>query len=104
MGFLAWPAVSRVELGVTTQSFWNWLKNTPKFAFVKIIWDDLFKLAVVWVALYLFHLLPEFMPVLGIAGTIIVIIHQAGSVAVAGLLVIFLILDVVESLRKREVT
>jgi hypothetical protein len=86
---------------VDAPSFWNWLKTTPSFVFVKMVWDDLWKLAVLWTALYLFHFLPKYMPVPGFAGRLIEAIHQAGSVAVAALLVYFLIMDVWASRSKR---
>lgn len=79
---------------VNATSFWVWLKGTPSFAFVKMVWDDLWKLGFLWTALFVFHFLPKYMPVPGFAGRLIEGIHQGGSVAVAALLVWFLIIDV----------
>jgi phosphoglycerol transferase MdoB-like AlkP superfamily enzyme len=84
---------------VNLSEFWTWLNASRSFQFVKIVWNDLWQLTVVWVALYLFQGLTVLLPVKGFAGQLIDYIHQLGSVAVAALVVIFLIIDVVQNRR-----
>ena len=79
---------------------WKPLQDAPVVEFVHIVLTDFFKLALVWVLLYLFQLLAKYMPIAGFAGRCIEVIHQIGSVAVATLLVIFLIIDVIQSHRE----
>lgn len=73
----------------------NWMGNLLTFA--KIVVGDTAKLALVWALLYLFQLLTRYLPVNGFAGQLIENIHQAGAVAVAGLLVLFLLNDVYQA-------
>lgn len=73
------------------------MRTTPAFQFVNIVWDDLWKLSVVWAALYLFQRLTLALPVKGFAADFIDGIHQVGSVAVAALLVSFLIIDIIQT-------
>ena len=75
-------------------------KSRSFLGFVKIVLTDFVKLALVWILLYLFQFLTKYMPVAGFAGRWIEAIHQLGSVAVAVLLVIFLIVDVIQSHRE----
>lgn len=77
----------------------NWAKTSRSIRFVKIVWDDFWKLCAVWIALYLFQRLAVVLPVKGFAGDFIDGIHQVGSVVVAALLVIFLIIDVFQNWR-----
>jgi hypothetical protein len=55
---------------------------------------DWLQLASVWVLLYLFQRLTEYLPVKGFAGRLIEGIHQGGAVVVVCLLVVFLVNDV----------
>ena len=77
-------------------------KSLSFLEFVKIVLTDSLKLALIWVLLWLFHFLPKYMPVEGFAGKWMEAIHQLGSVAVVILLVIFLIIDVIESHRENK--
>jgi hypothetical protein len=76
-------------------------RTSPFIEFVRIVVGDFLRVAVVWVLLYLFDLLIKYMPVPGFAGPLIHAIHQAGSVALVLILVIWLLIDVVKSLRKK---
>jgi hypothetical protein len=77
--------------------------NTNRFVeFVTIAVGDFLRVVVVWVLLYLFDLLTKYLPVAGFAGTFIHAIHQAGSVALVLILVIWLLIDVIQSLRKKK--
>jgi hypothetical protein len=77
-------------------------ENNPFVDFVRIVVGDFLRVAVVWVLLYLFDLLTMHMPVPGFAGRLIHAIHQAGSVALVLILVIWLLIDVIQSLRKKK--
>ena len=77
-------------------------KNNPFAEFVKIVLGDFLRVVVVWILLFLFDLLAKHLPVPGFAGKLIQAIHQAGSVALVLVLVIFLLIDVVQSLRTRD--
>jgi glutaredoxin-related protein len=59
-------------------------------------------IAIVWVLLYLFERLTQRMPVAGFAGRLIQAIHQAGSVSLVTILVIWLLVDVIQSRRNRK--
>ena len=77
-------------------------KRHPFVEFVKIVIEDFLSVAIVWVLLYLFERLTQRMPVPGFAGRLIQSIHQAGSVALVVILVIWLLVDVMQSRRKRQ--
>jgi hypothetical protein len=77
-------------------------QNNPIVEFVKIVFVDFLRVAVVWALLYLFDLLTEYMPVPGFAGRLIHVIHQSGAVALVLMLVIFLLIDVVQSFRNKK--
>lgn len=85
---------------MTVRAHWDRLIANRSFQFVKIVWDDVWKLSTVWAALYLFQRLTVWLPVKGFAGGFIDGLHQLGSVAVAALLVSFLIIDVIQSHRQ----
>lgn len=75
-------------------------KNSPFAEFVRIVVGDFLRVVVVWVLLYLFDLLTKYMPVPGLAGSFIHAIHQAGAVILVLTLVIFLLIDIIQSKRK----
>jgi len=77
-------------------------KRHPFVEFVKIVIEDFLSVAIVWVLLYLFERLTQRMPVSGFAGRLIQATHQAGSVALVMILVLWLLVDVIESRRKRK--
>jgi hypothetical protein len=86
--------------GGTKKSLSNWTTN-PLIEFVTIVVGDFLRVAVVWILLFLFDLLTKFLPVAGFAGTFIHAVHQAGSVALVLILVVGLLIDVIQSLRKK---
>jgi len=86
---------------VDAARLWKSFREHPLIIFVTIVVEDFLRLAVVWTLLYAFHFLPRYMPIPGLAGNLIEYIHQAGSVAVAALLVCFLVVDVVQSHRQK---
>jgi len=77
-------------------------KNSPFVEFVRIVVGDFLRVVVVWVLLYFFDLLTKYMPVPGFAGSFIHAIHHSGAVILVLALVIFLLIDVVQSLRKKN--
>jgi hypothetical protein len=81
---------------------WKRLRDGPLVLFISIVLGDFLRLVVVWILLYVFHLLPTYMPVPGFAGRFIEGVHQVGSIAVASLLVWFLIIDVIQSRRVKK--
>jgi hypothetical protein len=86
---------------VDAPRLWKSFREHPFIVFVTIVLGDFLRLAVVWTLLYAFHFLPQYMPIPGFAGKLIEYIHQVGSVVVAALLVWFLVVDVIESHRKK---